>query len=460
MLNPRHLTSHAVTNETYSHYVNPQWVKLLNVLGMNKHYVGSSGVELYTEEGEVYLDFLSGYGVYNVGHHHPKINEALREELLSGRPTMLQSHVPDLAAELACTLCARAGGTLERAFFGSTGSEGVETALKFSRRFTGRDSIAYAAGGFHGLTCGALSLMSNPWWKAGFGSLLPHTQAVPFGDIEAARALLNTKRYAAFILEPVQAESGVIVPSADYLKAVQQLCRDTKTLFVIDEVQTGVYRCGPFLASHHLGIEPDMVILAKALSGGQVPVGAVLMRQDICDSVYSSIDRAFVHASTFSENALSMRAALSTLQTIEEEGIAENCVRQGERLRAGLQELQLRHPMIRSVRGVGLMNGIEFGPPPSAVARLVHAGISKIHPGLFGQVLVKAIYDRGKIITQMCGNNFNVVKVLPPLVVQDAQVDHFISTVDEVVSEMESGTTSFWSESMALAMRAFGEVGR
>ena len=209
--------------------------------------------------------------VHNTGHNHPDIVTALHDELDRRGPAMLQSHVPETAGQLARRLLERAGGRLERAFFCSSGSEGVEAAIKFARAHTGREGLLYAAGGFHGLTCGALSLMSDPFWREGFGALLPGTQAVPFGNLAALETELASRRFAAFIVEPVQSEAGIRVPAAEYLQEAQSLCRRAGTLFVLDEVQTGLHRTGPFLAAHQSGVEPDMVILAKALGGGWCP---------------------------------------------------------------------------------------------------------------------------------------------------------------------------------------------
>ncbi len=182
--------------------------------------------------------------------------------------------VPELAGVLGAQLCERAGGGLTKAFFASSGSEGVEAAIKFSRAHTGNVGMLSAKGAFHGLTCGALSLMSDAFWKDGFGPMLPDVEMVRFGALDELAAKLASKRIAAFIVEPVQVEAGMRIPDNEYLKQAQTLCRRYGTLFVLDEVQTGFHRTGPFLAAHHFGVEPDMIILAKRLSGGLVPVGA------------------------------------------------------------------------------------------------------------------------------------------------------------------------------------------
>lgn len=218
------------TSALYETHVNPQWVRLLDLLDMNRQYATCRGVELTTVDGERILDFLSGYCVYNTGHNHSRIIEALKEELDRNGPVMLQSHVPELAGELGTRLCNLAGGKLARVFFTSSGSEGVETAIKFARATTKRQQILYAEGGFHGLTCGALSLMSNSYWTDGFGPFLPGTESVRFGDAEALEKKLATGRFAAFITEPIQAEAGIQVPTREYMQRVQEACEQYGTV--------------------------------------------------------------------------------------------------------------------------------------------------------------------------------------------------------------------------------------
>jgi ornithine--oxo-acid transaminase len=436
----------------YERFVNPQWVRLLNVLQMNVRYVRCVGAELYTADNRRLLDFFSGYCVHNVGHNHPEIIAAIKRELDVCGPAMLQSHVPELAGELAERLCARAGGRLTKVYFGSSGSEGIETVIKFSRAHTGRSGILYAEGGFHGLTCGALSLMGNSFWKEGFGPMLPDTEAVAFGNLEELAQKLSTKKFAAFIVEPVQAEGGVRVPSAKYLREAQSLCRRHGTLFVLDEVQTGMYRSGPFLAAHHFGLEPDMVVLAKALSGGLVPCGAVLMSDAICDSVYRSLKRAVIHTSTYSENSLAMRAGLAALDVLEEEQLGRRATAIGERLRAELRTRLSSYEMIAEIRGLGLLSGIAFKTPKQFRLRIPFEAFARIHPAMFGQILVMRLFRDKGILTQICGNNFLVLKVAPPLVIEEADIEQFVTAVHQVVDFMHS-SSAFWTEALGLARR-------
>lgn len=440
----------------YADFVNPQWQRLLSVLGMNVRYTHCLGAELSTEDGRRIVDFLSGYCVHNAGHNHPEIVAALQDELGRSGPAMLQSHVPEPAGELAARLCRLAGGGLGKVFFCSSGSEGVEAAIKFARARTGRTGLLYNHGAFHGLTCGALSMMGDSFWRGNFGPMLP-SHAVEFGEIAPLEQQLATRRFAAYFMEPVQAEGGIRVPTRDYMQAAQSLCRKYGTLFVLDEVQTGMYRTGPFLAGHHFGVEPDMVVLAKALSGGLVPVGALLMTEPIYDAVFDSLRNSIIHASTFSENNLSMRAGLATLDVLENSHLGARATRLGELLRERLRDALAGYEMLREIRGEGLLNGIAFQAPGSLKLRLAFEAFRKIHPGMFGQVLVMRLFRDHGFLTQMCGNNFMTLKAAPPLVISEVQIEAFVAAVHQVVEEAHS-TATFWSEALGMARRVIGSL--
>ncbi|MBV8358587.1 MAG: aspartate aminotransferase family protein, partial [Deltaproteobacteria bacterium] len=417
----------------YAEHVNPRWAALLDVLQMNVSYDRCVGSELYTTSGRRILDFNSGYCVHNAGHNHPTIKTAIKQEIDRDGPAMLQSHVSDLAGALAKRLCERAGGRLNKAFFASSGSEGIETVIKFARAHTGRAGLIAARGGFHGLTCGALSLMADEFWRDGFGPLLPGIDMVEFGDLEELDVRLKTRKYAALILEPIQVEGGMRLPPRDYLRQAQAMCRRYGTLFVLDEVQTGMYRTGPFLAAHHFGVEPDMVVMAKALSGGLIPVGAVLMSDEVNGSIYSSLKRAIVHTSTFSENALAMRAGLATLDVLETEGLVRRAQQIGDSLRRQVAARIAHYEMVRDVRGIGMLIGVEFQPPAKLRLRLLFEAFTRIHPAMFGQVLVMRLFRDKNLLTQVCGNNFMVLKVAPALTVNEQQAEEFVDALAEVV---------------------------
>jgi ornithine--oxo-acid transaminase len=294
--------------------------------------------------------------------------------------------------------------------------------------------------------------MTNPFWREGFGPFLPDTEAVPFGDLDELTRRLSTRRFAAFILEPLQAESGVLVPTREYLQQAQALCRRHGTLFVLDEVQTGLYRTGPFLAAHHFGVEPDMVVLAKALSGGLVPCGAVLMSDVVCNSVYSSLQRAVIHTSTYSENSLAMRAALATLDVLEDGRLGERAACAGETLRERLAARLAKYEMVGEIRGLGLLNAIEFRAPHRFRLKIPFQAFARIQPAMFGQVVVMRLFRDHRILSQICGNNFMVLKIAPPLIIEDAQLEHYVEAIGKVVDLMHS-SASFWSEALQLAGR-------
>jgi ornithine--oxo-acid transaminase len=294
--------------------------------------------------------------------------------------------------------------------------------------------------------------MGDPFWSKGFGPLLPETCQVPFGDLAALEKAAASGKYAAFFLEPVQGEAGIRIPDAGYLERAQQICRRHGTLFVLDEVQTGMYRTGRFLASQHYRLDPDMVILAKALSGGLVPSGAVLMSDEVNAGIYNSLKRAMVHTSTYSENGLAMRAGLITLDVLADEGLGERAAASGEYLRERLRDALGGYEMVKDVRGLGLMGGIEFQPPRQLSLRIPFEAFLKIHPGLFGQVVVMRLFRDHNILTQICGNNFMVLKTAPPLAVSEAQIDEFVIAVSQVVELMHS-SGSFWTEALGMARR-------
>jgi ornithine--oxo-acid transaminase len=443
----------AVASEPlYERHVNPQWVRLLRLLRMDVRYTQCHGAELFSLDGKRYLDFLSGYCVHNVGHNHPDIIAALKDELDACGPAMLQSHAPELAGRLAARLCGLAGGRLSRVFFSSSGSEGIEAAIKFARAHTGRDGLLYLDGAFHGLTCGALSMMGSSLWKDGFGPLLPGAEQVPFNGLDTLERKLSTKHFAALFIEPVQGEGGVRLHSGSYLHEAQLLCRRYGTLFVADEVQTGLYRTGPFLASQHYGLDPDMVVLAKALSGGLIPSGALLMTSDIYASVYSSLERSIVHTSTFSENSLAMRAGLATLDVLERQRLGLCAAQKGAFLRSRLSEELADLEMVSEVRGLGLICGIEFQSPRQLWLRIPFEAFMRIHPGMFGQVVVMRLFQGKGILTQMCGNNFLTLKVAPPLVINEEQIEKFVSAIGDIVRTMHT-SMAFWTSALDLAKR-------
>jgi len=441
-------------SRAYAEHVNRQWVRLLDLLGMNVNYVRCSGSKLYTDSGDCYSDFLSGYCVQNLGHNHPGLANAIRDELDRQSPLILQSLVPRHAARLAERLTHLAGAPLDHVAFTNTGSEGVETAIKFARVHTGRPGILACLGAFHGISYGAMSIMHDESWCGGCGPFLADTDCIPYLDLDLLKQQLKTGRYAAFIVEGLQSEAGLrLLPKETFQKA-EKLCHEYGTLLVLDEVQTGIFRTGHFILAHYFRIQPDMVILSKALSGGMLPVGAVLMTREINESVFSSLDRAFFNQSTFCENGLSMRAALATLDIIEEEGLVARAATLGEMLRHKVGELAEKYEMLKGIRGLGLMNGVVLQPPQSLKLKALYKPVSLAHPALFGQMVVMKLFREGKILSQICGNQFMTIKASPPLVSSEEDIDLFVTALDRVMADFHAGRG--FAEALKMAKRIFG----
>jgi LysW-gamma-L-lysine/LysW-L-ornithine aminotransferase len=361
--------------------------------------VRGCGAWVWDAEGRAYLDCAGGHGVANVGHAHPAVVRAIAEQAgrLAACPNGFYS---DQRALLQAELVRIAPPGLERVFLCSTGTEAVEAALKFARLSTGRSQFVAAMRGFHGRTWGALSATWNKAYRQPFEPLLPGFAFVPYNRMEAmARAV--TGETAAVILEVVQGEGGVIPGDGAYLRAVQELCRERGALLIVDEVQTGFGRTGRMFASEHHGLEPDLLCLAKAMAGG-LPMGAVL----IGGRVGALPPR--VHGTTFVGNPLACAAALATIRCLEAEGLPQRAAELGERLLAGLRALP--SPLVREVRGMGLMAGIELKSPSGAyLAALAGRGVLALTAGA------------------------NVMRFLPPLVIEASEIDLVIQRVGEVL---------------------------
>ena len=352
--------------DLHSKYLNPQLPRTLRTIGFDKDYVRGEGAYLYDAEGNAYADFLAGFGVFAAGRSHPVIKKALHDALDMDFAAWTQFDCQPIAGLLAQRLIAKTPG-LDRVFFCSSGTEAVESALKFARHATGRGRIIYAHHGFHGLTAGSLSVNGAEEFKRGFGPLLPGTE-IPLGDLAALEAELRKGDVAAMIIEPVQGH-GVMMPPAGFLPEALALLHKHGALLICDEVQAGLGRTGKFYSYQYDDVQPDIVTVAKALSGGYVPIGAMLTTDKIYSSVYSSMDKLMVHSTTYKGGPLAMAAGLASLAVIEDEGLVENAARRGAELMRGLEGLRAKYDLIADVRGRGLIIGIEFGRPSGMKAR-------------------------------------------------------------------------------------------
>src|SRR3954464_9896366 len=368
--------------DLYARTINPQFVRLLRTIGFDRRWARGDGAYLYDADGMQFLDLLGGFGMYNVGRNNPRVRAALIEALELETPGKVQLGVSALPALLADALLARAPSSLGRVLFTSAGTEAVESALKLGRAATGRSKVVSCEHGFHGLTLGSLSAAGGAAVSDRLGPLLPGFSRVPFDDLDALEAALRAEDVAVFIVEPVQGH-GPFFPHDSYLAGAQELCRRYGTLFCIDEVQTGFGRTGRMFALEHWGLQPDLLTVAKSLSGGYVPVGALLMSAQVYDGVFDSLPNAVSHGSTFAPNDLAMVAGLATLRELDEQGLVERSARPGERLLERPRTRVERSQVVRDVRGLGLMWAIEFEEP--AGGSRTWKLLERIQPGLFSQ---------------------------------------------------------------------------
>src|SRR6202000_2353735 len=321
----------------HTRHLNEQLVRVLKTIGYDVGFQKGQGQYLFDRDGARYLDLLSGFGVFAIGRNHPALRQALKSVLDSDLPNLVQLDVSTFAGVLAERLLEYAP-YLDKVFFSNSGAECVEAAVKFARGATGRPGIVYCSHGYHGLTYGALSLTDDSNFRGGFEPLLPGCTSIPFNDLVSLEQALSSREGAPFFLEPIQGK-GVNMPSDEFLPGAAALCRKYGTLMIADEIQTGMGRTGRFLAVDHWNVEPDMVLLSKALSGGHVPVGAVLLRKAIFDKVFNRMDRAVVAGWTFAKNDLAMAAGIATLEVMKAERLVESAAKRGAELRLALTRM-------------------------------------------------------------------------------------------------------------------------
>jgi ornithine--oxo-acid transaminase len=417
-------------------YLNPQMGRILRTLGFDRSWVRGDRTHLIDSHGQRYLDLISGYGMFALGRNHPDVIAAVSDVLAAATANLPQFGVTLLNGVLAEQLLARAPDSVGAMIPANSGTEAVEAAMKIARAATGRPRLLYADHAFHGLTLGALSVNGNDEFRGGFGPFLPACDRVPFGDTAALEQELARGDVAALVVEPVQGK-GVHLPPEGYLAAAQSLCRQAQSLFVCDEVQTGLGRTGRFLALEHWDLAPDMICLAKALSGGLVPIGALLVSRDAFDRVFDGMERAVRHGSTFGGNDLAAAAALATLRVLERDGVVARAERMGSLLLDLTKPLAERYDVVRDVRGLGLMWAIELGPPVRRTGSSVFNAVERIQPGLFAQLITVPLFHEHRILCQVAGHRLNVVKALPSLLIEESEIRHFAEALDEVLASAE-----------------------
>ena len=430
--------------DLHQRYVNPKLARALQIIGFDKMWARGEGAYLWDVNGERYLDLLAGYSVYNLGRGHPAIKQAIQEALNLERPNLVKMDCPLLAGLLGEALIQRMPPGLEAVFFANSGAEAVETAVKFARATTKRPRMLYMDHAFHGLTLGTLSLNGARDFRDGFEPLMPGFDMLPMDELPALEKELRKGDVAGLVLETIQGK-GVHMPKGDYLPEAQRLCRKYGALFICDEVQVGMGRSGRFLACEHWNLEPDIVTLAKSLGGGYIPVSATIARRDIHEKTFNNLKRCQVHSTTFGQNELAMAAGLATLQVMDEEHLVERAAQMGQKLIDGLTALKERHEMIADVRGKGLIVGIEFKPFGSLAMKAAWTTAEAAEKGMFAQLVVMSLMRDHHILVQVGGPRVNIIKLLPPLIIGEEEVQMIVSAFDAVLTEAANLRGSVWS---------------
>ena len=404
------------TYEKYLQYVNPGLAQLMKFADFGVE-MRAEGVFVYDHQGRAYLDFLGGYGTFALGHRHPKVVEAVKTQL-DRMPLSSKVFFSALVADFCEALAKVLPGNLRYSFLCNSGTEAVEGALKIARKFTGKHRFIATVGGYHGKSMGSLSATGREQYRQPFYPLVPGFVHVPFGDVDAVAREMDEDT-AGIILEPIQGEGGIFLPSDDYLPKLRALCTERKALLIIDEVQTGLGRTGKMFAVEHWGVQPDIITLAKALGGGVVPSGAFSSTPEIWEKAFG--DNPLIHTSTFGGNPLACAAGITALQVLQEENLPARAAERGAQLVTGLSAVQQQYPdVVTQVRGKGLMLGVEFANED--VAKLVIGGMTR----------------RG-VIAAYTLNNPRVIRFEPPLIVSAEQIDTAVSVFAESVEESVKG---------------------
>ncbi len=442
--------------ELHHQHLNRTLVAAQRVIGFDKVYARAEGAYLYDMDNAPFLDFLSGYSVFNIGRNHPAIQKAIRDVLDLDLPNMVQMDCSLLSGLLAEALTKRTPPHLDAVFFCNSGTEAIEGALKFARAATGRKRMISLAGAWHGLSLGALSIMGCESFTEGFGPLMAEWDTrVALDDLPTLERELARNDVAALVIEPVQGK-GCKSPAGDFYEQAQALCRKHGTLLISDEVQCGLGRTGKMFGFEHWNLEPDIITIAKSLSGGYVPCGAIVTRRAIYQKTFSRMDRCVVHSTTFGRNNLAMACGLAALQVIDEEKLVENSARMGALLMQKVDALREKHSFIKEVRGKGLIIAIEFHEPTEFKLRMAWKILHKVDKVLFPQMVVTQLLAKHRILTQVAGHAMDVLKILPPLIITEKEVDLFVNALDEVLTDCRRFPGPMWELGQNFVKLALG----
>ena len=410
-------------------YVNPGFLEYRKSVADKGNYAAvewrsASPNTLMDSRGRIYIDCLGGFGIYNVGHRNPSVLKAVREQM-DKQPLHSQELLDPLRALLAKVLAQVTPGNLQYSFFTNSGTESVEAALKLAKGYQsahGKTTVLSTTGAFHGKSLGSLSATAKSVFRTPFMPLVPGFRHVAYGDINAMRDAVADcatvgDDVAAIILEPVQGEGGVILPPADYLPAIRQLCDEEGIVMILDEVQTGFGRTGRMFACEHYGVTPDILCLAKSMGGGVVPAGAVVATKEIFSTLF---ENPFLHTSTFGGNPLACAAALATIKELIDEDLPAEAERKGNVMLSGMRSLASEFPeLVLDARGQGLLMAFEF------------------QENDIGYAFSKGMFDRGVLVAGTL-INAKTVRIEPPLTITLDQCNQVLDTARAVLQEVRN----------------------
>ncbi|MEW6736539.1 MAG: aminotransferase class III-fold pyridoxal phosphate-dependent enzyme [Acidobacteriota bacterium] len=424
----QHLPSSAYL--AYGRHVNPPLAQFLSLSGRDQHFVKAAGCYLITDQGESYADWIAGMGSLNLGHNHPRLIDCITKHISAGTPNLFIENLNPFAGMLAKQLVHSLGEDFATCFFSNSGTEAVEAAIKLAIAATGRRMIVYCQDGYHGTTLGALSMMAQGVYRERFEPLLPSFQAIPFGDLAALQTALS-EQPAAFVLEPIQIEAGLRILPHGFLAAAKAMCREQGTLLVLDEVQTGLGRTGSLCAFQQEGAAPDILVLAKSLGGGLVPIGAMVAGPGLFARAYGDYRACEIHNSTFGGNALACQVALATLSIIEQRDFLVTVSERGEQLNHLLTNTLSEHPLVAGITMRGLLGGIKLRDLDHPWFSWQNLGIDDFaNMPIVGPLLVHRMYRR-KVLVQVCGHDWNTIRIEPPLIVSEPECETFVAILKE-----------------------------
>lgn len=425
--------SRTSSKDLFKEYVNPGLASLFEMLDLHRNFTRAEGTLVWDDEGNEYLDFTAGFGSLNLGHNHPSVRQAI--ERVREAPAVLPPSLSRLAAVLAHNLAQVTPGNLKNCFFCNSASESIEAALKLARASTGRHRIVYCDGAFHGKTLGALSVSGGQFYRQPFVPLLPECQKIPYGDTVALEMVLRDERAACFIVEPIQVESGIVIPTESYLRKVREVCTRYNTLLIVDESQTAFGRCGKMFACELEDVVPDIICLSAYLGGGILPVAGVITTAGIWQKAYGSIERCMLHTSVFGENTMGMAAGIAALNEAVELELSVQASEKGDYLKQKLKDLTGDSGLIKEVRGKGLLIGIELNPlSDSARNKLAGEKSSQMGDEFLASVVTGDLLNRHRIISTYTLNAPNVIRVQPPLTVSYDELDRFAGCLADTLN--------------------------